>query len=51
MKNACRAAAKSLALKDCPLEAVKAAIAILEDDPLTNAGNGSNLTFEGRIRV
>ncbi|CAM0138424.1 unnamed protein product [Umbelopsis sp. WA50703] len=31
------------------LEAVAAAIAVLEDDPSTNAGSGSNLTLQGTV--
>jgi taspase (threonine aspartase 1) len=49
MKNACKAAAGSLASTDCPLAAVTAAIKTLEDDALTNAGNGSNLTMDGFV--
>ncbi|CAA6655636.1 unnamed protein product [Spirodela intermedia] len=50
MKCACRAAA-SLLLKDhggC-IDAASAAIQVLEDDPTTNAGRGSNLTERGRV--
>lgn len=31
------------------MEAVKVAISVLENDPLTNAGYGSNLTYDGEV--
>ncbi|KAK4849313.1 hypothetical protein QYF36_023458 [Acer negundo] len=50
MKRACLAAASILA-KDSSgcIDAVTAAIQVLEDDPSTNAGRGSNLTEEGHV--
>ncbi|KAI6702480.1 hypothetical protein NL676_011616 [Syzygium grande] len=50
MKRACLAAASLLrkASGGC-LDAVSAAIQVLEDDPITNAGRGSNLTEDGHI--
>ncbi|KAF9600007.1 hypothetical protein IFM89_002480 [Coptis chinensis] len=51
MNRACLAAASLLEKgqgSSC-LDAVSAAIQVLEDDPCTNAGRGSNLTEEGRV--
>lgn len=47
---ACRRAVGVLERSDgSALEAVAGAVAVLEDDPLTNAGFGSNLTACGRV--
>ncbi|KAL3618656.1 hypothetical protein CASFOL_037475 [Castilleja foliolosa] len=50
MNRACHAAA-SVLCKGCGgcIDAVAAAIQVLEDDPCTNAGRGSNLTEAGHV--
>ncbi|CAN6250707.1 unnamed protein product [Urochloa humidicola] len=50
MKRACLAAAAVLRKgSGTSLDAVAAAIHVLEDDPITNAGRGSNLTESGHV--
>ncbi|GJN34989.1 hypothetical protein PR202_gb23709 [Eleusine coracana subsp. coracana] len=50
MKRACLAAAAILREgSGTSLDAVAAAIQVLEDDPITNAGRGSNLTESGHV--
>ncbi|KAJ2963375.1 hypothetical protein NQZ79_g1597 [Umbelopsis isabellina] len=47
--RACRAAMTQIRKGGTSLEAVAAAIAVLEDDPSTNSGTGSNLTLQGTV--
>lgn len=48
-KEACRKGIEKLLEGGGPLEAVVAATVILENSELTNAGYGSNLTFDGKV--
>lgn len=48
-KKACRMGMKVLQSGGTSLEAVREAIIVLENDPLTNAGFGSNLTLDGTV--
>ncbi|KAB0802041.1 hypothetical protein PPYR_04227 [Photinus pyralis] len=48
-KLACKAGTDVLKQGGSAIEAVKAAVLILENDPLTNAGYGSNLTTKGQV--
>ncbi|KAK4883257.1 hypothetical protein RN001_006576 [Aquatica leii] len=48
-KLACRAGVDVLKQGGTAVQAVKAAVLILENDPLTNAGFGSNLTTKGQV--
>ncbi|XP_030490083.2 putative threonine aspartase isoform X1 [Cannabis sativa] len=49
MKRACLAASSVLKDSGGCVDAVSAAIQVLEDDPSTNAGRGSNLNEEGSV--
>ncbi|RHZ46737.1 uncharacterized protein CDV56_105159 [Aspergillus thermomutatus] len=48
-ENACKAAMGILKSGGSALDAVEMAIIVMEDDEMTNAGYGSNLTIEGAV--
>lgn len=48
-RDACRKGVEVLKLGGSALEAVTATTSVLEDSPLTNAGFGSNLTWDGCV--
>lgn len=47
--SACKAAMGILKSGGSALDAVEMAIIVMEDDEITNAGYGSNLTIEGAV--
>lgn len=49
MKRACQRGAEVLKSTACVLRTVEAAISVLEDEEVCNAGRGSNLTREGGV--
>lgn len=51
LSEALEAGAKLLAEGGSALDAVAAAVVLLEDNPLFNAGRGATFTFEGRIEL
>ena len=51
LAQALEAGAKILSTGGSALDAVAAAVVLLEDNPLFNAGRGATFTFEGRIEL
>ncbi|XP_060525425.1 threonine aspartase 1 [Cylas formicarius] len=48
-RRACKKGMQEMQNKGTAVDAVKAAVMVLENNPLTNAGCGSNLTLEGEV--
>jgi beta-aspartyl-peptidase (threonine type) len=51
VENAAREGSRVLAKGGCALDAVEAAVSVMEDDPIFNAGRGSALTCLGTVEM
>ncbi len=51
VRNAAREGSKILLAEGSAVDAVEAAVSVLEDDPVFNAGKGSSLTYVGTVEM